>query len=73
MTQFESVMTLLGTVVGLLTALIIVVWRARGYIDRLNTTDSELAKSISDLSGTMRNLHRENQYRFMKIERKLKI
>lgn len=73
MTHFETLVALLTALVGLLGGLIAVVWRARGYVDRLNATDSELAKAISDLGRTMRMIHRENQNRFTKIERKLRI
>ena len=66
-----ATVTLLATIVSLLGSLIVIVWRARGYVDRLNTTDSELAKAISDLSKTTVILHRENQARFTRIERKL--
>jgi len=66
-----ATVTLLATIVGLLGGLITIVWRARGYVDRLNTTDSELARAISDLGKTTVILHRENQARFTRIERKL--
>jgi hypothetical protein len=71
-THFETIITGLGTLIGMISALIVVVWRTRGYVDRLNTTDSELAHAISDLGTTMISLHRENQTRFRRIESKLK-
>jgi hypothetical protein len=70
--HFSTIIGLLTGVIGLLGGLIAVVWRARGYIDRLNTTDSKLAEAISDLSVTTMTLHRENQARFRRIEAKLK-
>lgn len=66
-----ATVTLLATIVSLLSGLTVIVWRARGYVDRLNTTDSDLAKAISDLGKTTVILHRENQRRFTNIERKL--
>jgi hypothetical protein len=72
-THFETLVTLLAGVAGLLGGLIAVVWRARGYVDRLNTTDSELAKAISELANASVQMHRENQARFRVIERKLRI
>lgn len=67
-THFEATLTLLGVVIGLLTTLITVIWKARGYIDRLNTTDGNLAKAIDDLSRTQMLLHESNQDRFRAIE-----
>ena len=72
MTQLETLIALLAGIAGLLTGIFILAWRTRGYVDRLNTTDSDLAKAISDLGTTMVTLHRENQTRFRRIESKLK-
>jgi len=70
-THFEAAITLLGVVIGILGTLAAGVWKARGWIDRLNHTDSQLAKAIEDLSATQRELHRENQRRFEAIEARL--
>jgi hypothetical protein len=72
-THFETLVALLAGLSGLLGTLIVVVWRARGYVDRLNTTDSDLAKAIQDLANVSVQMHRENQARFRVIERKLRI
>ncbi len=71
MTHFEVIVSVLSGTIGLLSGLILMVWRARGYIDRLNTTDSELSTAITDLGKTMLLMHRQNQLRFGRIERKM--
>jgi uncharacterized membrane protein YccC len=70
-THFEATVTLLGVVIGMLGALVTSVWKARGWIDRLNQTDSGLARAIEDLSRTQRELHQANQERFLAIESRL--
>jgi hypothetical protein len=70
-THFEATITLLGVVIGMLTTLVTIVWKARGYIDRLNTTDGNLATAIEGLAKTQRELHQENRARFEAIERRL--
>ena len=70
-THFEATITLLGVVIGMLASLVTAVWKARGYIDRLNTTDGNLATAIENLAATQRDLHRENRERFEAIERRL--
>jgi hypothetical protein len=72
-THYEATVTLLGVILGMLTTLVAVVWRARGYVDRLNTTDGNLAKAIDDLARTQKELHTENQRRFAAIERRLRM
>lgn len=71
MTHFEAVITLLGILVGLLTTLISVVWKARGWIDRLNHTDGQLATAIGELTRSQREMHQTNQDRFQAIEAQL--
>lgn len=70
-THFEATLTLLGIVIGMLSTLITVIWKAKGWVDRLNTTDSDLAKAITNLAATMQQLHAENQRRFEGIEQRL--
>lgn len=71
MTQLEGIMALLAAVLGMLTALVTVVWKARGWIDRLNTTDARLADAIENLARVQAEQHRENQVRFVAIEQRL--
>jgi len=71
LTQTEAVTALLAAVVALLTALVVLVWRARGWIDRLNTTDGNLAAAIDRLAETQREIRRQDQDRFARIERRL--
>jgi hypothetical protein len=70
-THFEATITLLGVVIGILGTLAACVWRARGYVDRLNTTDARLADAIELLNRNQVNQHRENQARFTAIEQRL--
>lgn len=70
-THFETTVTLLAAVIGMLATLIAVVWKSRGYLDRLNTTDSDLAHAIQGLADVQKMQHRQNQRRFKSIERKL--
>ena len=70
-THFEATVTLLAAVIGMLATLIGIVWKARGWIDRLNDTDSKLAAAIENLVTTQRDLHSENRARFEAIERRL--
>jgi predicted PurR-regulated permease PerM len=72
-THYEATITLLGVIVGMLSTLIMVVWRARGWVDRLNTTDGQLAKAIEDLTRNQRELHQENKKRFEEIEHRLSL
>jgi hypothetical protein len=69
LTHFETLITLLGAVIGLLAALIGTVWRARGWVDQLNATDSRLADAIEALTRTQQQQHAENQARFLALER----
>lgn len=70
-THFEATITLLGVVIGILATLVGSVWQARGYVDRLNTTDGRLADAIEQLSKTQKTQHADNQRRFTAIERQL--
>lgn len=70
-THFETLVALLSGVLGMLVVLISAVWKARGWVDRLNTTDGNLANAITELTRTQRDLHRENQRRFERIEQRL--
>lgn len=70
-THFEAVVALLSGVLGLLAALVTAVWKARGWIDRLNTTDGNLAKAIETLTSTQSDMHAANQRRFQTIEDQL--
>jgi hypothetical protein len=71
MTHYETTITLLGVVIGILATLIGSVWAARGYVDRLNTTDGRLADAIEELGKTQKQQHADNQRRFAAIERRL--
>jgi hypothetical protein len=70
-THFEATVTLLGVVIGILATLAGTIWRARGYVDRLNTTDSRLADAIERLDRNQQEQHRENQDRFRQLESRL--
>lgn len=70
-THFEALIALLSAMLGMLVVLISAVWKARGWVDRLNTTDGNLATAITELTRTQRELHRENQRRFERIEQRL--
>lgn len=72
-THFETTITLMGVLIGWLAALCAGVWRVRGWLDRLNTTDGQLARALEDLSRTQRELHEANQERFRAIERRLRM
>lgn len=67
-THFEATLTLLGVVIGMLGTLIGVVWKARGWVDRLNSTDAELGRAIKNLTETMREQHADNQRRLSALE-----
>jgi hypothetical protein len=69
--HFDAIMALLGIVIGLLSTLITVVWKARGYVDRLNTTDSRLADAIDALRQTQTDQHQANLRRFESLERRI--
>jgi hypothetical protein len=69
--HFDAVIALLGVILGMLATLVSVVWKARGWIDRLNTTDGRLADAIDGLKVSQRDQHRENQERFRQIEIRL--
>jgi hypothetical protein len=71
MTRFEAGITLAGVIIGILTALIGSVWHARGYVDRLNTTDGRLADAIESLAAVQKQQHADNQARFARIEQQL--
>lgn len=71
--HFETILTLAGVIIGILATLLGVVWKARGYVDRLNTTDSRLAQALEDLNTTTKAQHAENRARFERIERRLKL
>ena len=70
-THFEALVALLSAMLGMLVILITAVWKARGWVDRLNTTDGNLANAITELTRTQRDLHQENQRRFERIEQRL--
>ena len=50
LTHFETLITLLGIVIGLLGALVTAIWRARGWVDKLEATDARLATAIESLT-----------------------
>jgi len=70
-THFEATLTLLGVIFGVLSTLVAVIWRARGYVDRLNATDGRLADAIDNLRISQESQHQENQWRFERIEDRL--
>jgi len=70
-TKFETIITILSLLAGMLATLIATVWRARGWIDRLNATDRELSKAIRALTTSQEQMHRANQERFGRIETRL--
>lgn len=70
-THFEAVIALLSGVLGLLAALVTAVWKARGWIDRLNATDGRLATAIDALTEAQTTMHAANQERFQSIEDRL--
>jgi hypothetical protein len=70
-THFEATLTLLGVILGVLSTLVAVIWRARGYVDRLNATDGRLADAIDNLRISQESQHQENQRRFERIEDRL--
>ena len=70
-TQFEATTALLAAIVGILVTLVAAVWKARGWVDRLNTTDGRLADAIEALTRTQQEQHAENKARFTAIERRL--
>ena len=67
-THFEATLTLLGIVIGMLGALIGAIWKARGWVDQLNTTDARLADAIDSLKTVMQQQHGENQRRLSALE-----
>jgi hypothetical protein len=67
-THFEATLTLLSIVIGMLGTLIGVVWKARGWVDQLETTDARLADAIDALRMTMQQQHSENQRRLTALE-----
>ncbi len=69
-THFEATLTLLSVVIGMLGTLIGAIWRARGWVDQLNTTDGRLADAIDALRATMQIQHEENQRRLLVLERR---
>lgn len=70
-THFDATITLLAAILGMLVTLITAVWKARGWVDRLNTTDGRLASAIEALTQTQRQQHAENIRRFESVERRL--
>ena len=70
-THFEATITLLGVILGMLSTLIAVIWKARGYVDRLNATDGRLADAIDNLRKAQTVQHKDNQRRFERIEDRL--
>lgn len=70
-TRFEATASLLSIVIGMLVTLIASVWKARGWVDRLNATDGRLATAIEELTKSQQILHQANQERFAAIERQL--
>ena len=71
MTHFEATTALLAAIIGMLATLITVVWKARGWVDRLNATDGRLADAIEGLARLQAEQHRENKARFAAIEGRL--
>jgi hypothetical protein len=69
-TRFETLLTLLSLITGLLLTLVTGIWKARGWVDRLNTTDARLADAIDALRVTMQVQHAENQRRLSALERR---
>lgn len=53
LTRFEALIALLTFILGVLSTLTAVIWKARGWVDQLNTTDARLADSIDALRATM--------------------
>lgn len=77
-THFEAVMTFLGLIIGWLSALAALLWRARGWVDRRTSAEEDLGKGLADLAGAVKGLteaqesmHQANQDRFGEIERRL--
>jgi hypothetical protein len=70
-THFEATIALLSACIGMLGALIAAVWKARGWVDRLNATDGRLADAIEGLTQVQQQQHRENLARFNVIEGRL--
>lgn len=68
-THFSAIIGLLGVVIGLLVSLVTAIWKARGWVDRLDTTDARLATAIESLTATMQTQHAENQRRLAALER----
>jgi hypothetical protein len=67
-THFEATLALLSVVIGMLGTLIAAIWKARGWVDQLNTTDARLADAIDALRTTMQLQHSENQRRLVALE-----
>ncbi len=68
-THFEAILSLLSIIIGLLVSLATGIWKARGWVDRLNATDQRLAEAIETLTRTQQQQHAENQQRFRELER----
>lgn len=73
LTRFEALIALLTFILGVLTTMTAVIWKARGWVDRLNTTDARLADSIDALRDTMQLQHAENQRRLVALERRRRL
>lgn len=69
-THFEAILGLLSVVIGLLVSLVTGIWKARGWVDRLNQTDGRLADAIEALTVTQQTQHAENQRRLAALERR---
>jgi hypothetical protein len=67
--HFSALVGLLGVVIGLLVSLVTAIWKARGWVDRLDSTDARLATAIETLTATMKTQHAENQRRLDALER----
>lgn len=70
-THFEAVVTLLAVVIGWLSALAGLLWKARGWIDRRTAAEDNLADAIKGLTASQVAMHEANQGRFEEIERRL--
>lgn len=71
MTKFEALVAILSLVIGMLGTLIGVVWKARGWIDELRSTDERLARALETLTASQLVQYKETQRRLRTVERRL--
>ena len=79
-TRYETIITLISVAIGMIATLIGVIWKARGWVDKLAETDKaqgvaleHLATAVDTLSRTMAAQHSENVARFVRLERRGRI